>query len=130
DLGSDTEFLVQFPAQGIAGLLALLDFASGELPFQRHGLMPRSLADKNFARFPDEGRDDSFHRTLNGATRLPDSTFQRLDLGNRNHRRRMESRCYRITRLVSEQITRVPNQEITRFSSIDRRPSACAKCRG
>ena len=56
-----SEFFVQFPAQGIARLLAFFNFSPGELPLQRHGLMSRALAHQQLAVFHDEARDHALH---------------------------------------------------------------------
>ena len=48
DGGSDSEFLIQFPPQSVAGLFTFFDFSARELPFQWHGLMARALAYQHF----------------------------------------------------------------------------------
>ena len=61
NLGDDSQLFFEFAPHGIARLLAFLDFAAGEFPFQRHGLMPRSLAGENPVIFQDQRGNDSFH---------------------------------------------------------------------
>jgi hypothetical protein len=60
-LRPDPEFFLQFPPHGIARLFAFFDLASGKLPFQRHGLVPRPLAGEDAVIFQDQRGDDSFH---------------------------------------------------------------------
>src|SRR5208282_2397541 len=57
----DSEFFLQLPAQGVARLLAFLDFSSGELPFERHGLMAGTLAHQHLPVLRDEACDYALH---------------------------------------------------------------------
>jgi hypothetical protein len=66
----DSQFLFQFPSQGIAGLFAFLNLASGKLPLERHGLVPRALAHQQLALLLDHGGDDPFHKLEVVATRI------------------------------------------------------------
>src|SRR5271154_5724744 len=61
DLGSDTEFLFQFPAHRIARLFAIFNLASRKFPFERHRLMPRPLAGEKEIMLDDQRGYDSFH---------------------------------------------------------------------
>jgi hypothetical protein len=49
DGGLNTQFFIEFASQGIARLLPFFDLPAGELPFERHSLMPRSLTDEQLA---------------------------------------------------------------------------------
>lgn len=60
DPGVDTELFLEFTAQGIPRLLALLDLSPGKLPFQGHHLVTRALADQDFAILQNQGRNDPF----------------------------------------------------------------------
>jgi hypothetical protein len=55
------EFLFQFAAQGVARLLALLDLAAGELPFERHGLVPCALTHQQLAVLHDQPCNHALH---------------------------------------------------------------------
>jgi hypothetical protein len=57
DASIDSDFFFQFAAQGVAGLLASFDFATGEFPLQGHGLVLRALADEELALAKDERSD-------------------------------------------------------------------------
>src|ERR1700680_3625699 len=80
DLGMDSQFFFQFPAQGVARLLAIFNFSPREFPLERHGLMPRALADEQLAILFDHGCYDPFHNLdivsgVRGSRTLPFSTF-------------------------------------------------------
>jgi hypothetical protein len=61
DNSTDPQLFFEFAAEGIARLFALFNLPSGKLPFERHGLMARTLTDKHVTTLPDEGRDYAFH---------------------------------------------------------------------
>ena len=58
---SNAKLFIQFAAQGIAWLLAFLNFSAGKFPLQRHGLMPGALANQDSFIFPDKRGNNSFH---------------------------------------------------------------------
>ncbi len=63
DGGRDAKLFVELADEGSLGALAGLDFTSGELPFEAHGLVGPALADEDFAvggfTTEDESRDNS-----------------------------------------------------------------------
>lgn len=54
---ADAEFFVELAREGLFGGFAVLDFASGELPLQGHGLIGPPLADQDQA-FPNQQPSD------------------------------------------------------------------------
>jgi hypothetical protein len=57
----DAQFLIQFTPQGIPRLFTRFNLASGKLPLQGHGLVPRTLANQDSALIHNQGSDHAFH---------------------------------------------------------------------
>src|SRR5690348_15024502 len=68
------KLLVQFAAQRVPRLLAFFDLTAGKLPFQRHGLVPRSLAHQNFPILQNQSSNHAFHRR--SCSRGKEQSFQ------------------------------------------------------
>ncbi len=62
DLGLDAEFFMELAGEGLLGRLAGFDFASGEFPLERHGLVGAALADEHLAVADNERRRDKPER--------------------------------------------------------------------
>ena len=61
DRGQDAEFFFEFAPQGVAWLLSFLNFSAGKFPFQRHGLVSRSLAHKQLPVLQNEACHYALH---------------------------------------------------------------------
>ena len=61
NVGPDSEFFFQFPAQRIPRLFPFLNFSARELPLQGHSLMARTLAHEQLVFLQNQGRDDALH---------------------------------------------------------------------
>lgn len=66
DGGLDAEFFVEFADQGLLRAFTGLDFASGKLPLEGHGLVGAALADQDFTAAHNQGRG---HEAKGGAKR-------------------------------------------------------------
>jgi len=62
DLGTDAKFFLEFTSEGLFGGFAGLDFATGELPLEGHGLLSATLANENRVCAQDQRSRDEAYR--------------------------------------------------------------------
>ena len=67
DLCADAQFFLEFASEGLFRAFALLDFAAGKLPLQRHRLVGTALADQDKAVAHQQPRNDESEGGPQGA---------------------------------------------------------------
>jgi hypothetical protein len=61
DCGVNTQFFVEFAAEGIAGLFSGFYFSTRKFPLERHGLVARALAHEDLAILHNQSSDNALH---------------------------------------------------------------------